>query len=183
MLGAIVGFVAPFLPDVVKLFKQRLDHKQEMEMLELRLTHASKEHEWRMREIETAADAADLRSARKPRESYGVQLLNAAAGHVGENAVIAPKTFSRAFLLFTLTDLFSAAVRPVITYWIVGLWGTIKMALLYSLYSTAGGGWQDKIVNALTAEGVWTGFDQDVLAVVIGFWFGWRTRQRAAGQR
>lgn len=46
MLGALVGFVAPFLPDRIKLLSGWVDQEQEMQMLALRLQNASKEHEW-----------------------------------------------------------------------------------------------------------------------------------------
>ena len=183
MLGALLGFAAPFLPDVLKMVKGRIDHKQEMQMMKLRFENASAEHEWRMKEVEIQADMADLKSARKPQESYGVQLLNAAAKQRPGDTVIASKSFNIAFLLFSAIDAFSAAVRPIITYWIVGLWGAIKLAILYSLYDSTGSSVVEAVSKVLTSEGAWTPFDEDVLAVVIGFWFGWRTRQRSAGGR
>ena len=98
MLGALLGFAAPFLPDVLKMVKGRIDHKQEMQMMKLRFENASAEHEWRMKEVEIQADMADLKSARKPQESYGVQLLNAAAKQRPGDTVIASKSFNIAFL-------------------------------------------------------------------------------------
>ena len=178
MLGALLGFAAPFLPDVMKMVKGRLDHKQEMQMMELRFANASAEHEWKMAELTVKADTIDIQSARKPRQSYGVQLLDAASKVEGEK--INGKAFNTAFLLFTLADFVAALTRPFMTYWIVGFWGAVKVALLYSIFTAAGGEWSEALVKALTSEQSWTEFDQEVTQVVIGFWFGWRTRQRAA---
>lgn len=56
-----------------------------------------------------AAQAADTRRARKQGETYGIQLLNAVNAKEGIDSRL---TINAAFGLFTLLDLFTAAVRP-----------------------------------------------------------------------
>ena len=53
-------------------------------MMELRFKYASHAHEWKMRELEVAAASVDTRSGRKHRESFGLALLDAAAGQEKE---------------------------------------------------------------------------------------------------
>ena len=121
MWGALVGFVAPFLPDGIRLLRGWIDHRQELQMLRLRLEHGKTMHEWRMEEVSLQLQAADVVSARRAagakRQSFGISLMNAAADAEG---VIAKWAFNFAFLLFSLLDLFTAAVRPTVTYAIVG---------------------------------------------------------------
>ena len=52
-----------------------VDHKQELQMMGLRHQMAKDEFTWRMEEIHAKADIAEMKSVRKPHQSYGVQLL------------------------------------------------------------------------------------------------------------
>lgn len=170
MFGAIIGFVAPFLPDLIGMGKSWMDARQERQMMELRFKYAEREAEWRMEEIQLAGAYKDRAAARKQRESYGVQILNAA--HDAEN-VVAKWCFNIVFLLFSALDWFISSVRPTVTYYIVGLWGAIKLAVIVTTYRETG-----DFVVALLAEDVWTSFDQDLLLMVLAYWFGESTRRR-----
>lgn len=176
MLGAILGFAAPFLPDLIGLGKGWLDHKQEMQMMELRLKHAAQEHMWRVEEIEIQAASRDIQSARRQRESYGVQILNAA--HDAEG-ILSKWTFNLVFIVFAALDWFISSVRPTVTYYVVGLWGAIKLAIIVGAYRETGD-W----VATLTRPEIWTSFDQDVLLMVLAFWFSDAVlrRKRAAAR-
>ena len=176
MTAAILGFLAPFLPDVLGIGKGWMDHKAELQMMELRLKNASQEHEWRLQEIEIESASKDLMSARKQRESYGVQILNAA--HDAEH-VVSRWIFSAVFLVFAGLDWFISSVRPTVTYYVVGLWGAVKVALIVAAYRET-----LDVIDALTRPEIWTEFDQDVLLMILAFWFSDAVlRRRKAGSR
>lgn len=176
MLAALLGFAAPLLPDLIGVGKGWLDHKKEMQMMELRFKHAAQEAEWRMQEVEIQAATADVQSARTQRQSYGVQILNAA--HDAEG-MLSKWVFGLVFFIFSLLDWFISSVRPTVTYYIVALWGAIKLAIIFAAQRETGD-W----VETLTRPEVWTTFDQDVLLMVLAFWFSDATlRRRRAGSR
>ncbi len=176
MFGAILGFAAPFFPDVLKIIRGHLDHKQEMEMLRLRLEHGKTEHEWRMEEISLQMQAKDVISARRSAEakkqSFGIGLLDAADGRPVSSWI-----FNTSFALFTVLDFVVGLVRPVITYSIVALWMAVKGFGLSAIYGAASGTKLERLINVFTSPNVWTQFDQELTMVVVGFWFGWRVRK------
>ena len=61
-------------------------------------------------------------------------------------------------------DELSVSVRPVITYWFMGLFCSAKTAA-FAAAVTAGDGWGDAILHA------WTDADQALWAGVLNFWF------------
>ena len=170
MLAALIGFVAPLLPDLIGLGKGQLDHRNEMAMLRLQLEFADKAEGHRLEETEIQAASADLRSARQPRQSYGVQILNAA--HDAEG-VLSRWVFNLCFVAFSMLDWLISSVRPFVTYGIVGLWAAIKLAIIINV-SRQSGDW----VQTLTAPDVWTQFDEDMLIMVLAYWFSASTLRR-----
>ena len=179
MIAALLGFAAPFLPDLIGMGKGYIDHKQEKELLELRMKHADTSHDHRMDEVaETGAQRerekilADRASARKMRPSFGVQILNAASESKG---VLNKWVFSFVFFIFSALDWFISSVRPTITYYVVGLWGAIKVAIIVASYRQTG-----DIVTTLIRPEIWTEFDQDVLMMILAFWFSDALKRRAA---
>jgi hypothetical protein len=69
-------------------------------------------------------------------------------------------------------DALSASVRPVITYWFMGLYCAAKTAA-FAAAVTAGAGWGEAILH------VWTEADQALWAGVLNFWFLGRVFDRA----
>jgi hypothetical protein len=178
MIMALLGFFAPFIPDLLGFGKQYLDHKQEMDMLRLRHENAKDEFTWRIEEIHTQADIAEMKAVRQPHKSYGVQLLDKAK----DNDAVSKWVFNFVFMVFAWLDALISSVRPVITYWAFGLYTVVKSANLYAAY-VASAQWSDGAVEALartfTNEAAWTTFDQDMLVLIISFWFGQRARSRS----
>jgi hypothetical protein len=72
----------------------------------------------------------------------------------------------------TWIDALSASVRPVITYWFMGLYCAAKTAA-FAAAVTAGAGWGEAILHA------WTEADQALWAGVLNFWFLGRVFDRA----
>jgi len=175
MIAAIIGFLAPFIPDLIGMGKGWLDHKQEMEAIRLQGELAEKAAVWRAEEVATQSAASDRISARKPHESYGVKLLNAASKQDGK--LLWRWSFNMVFLAFAALDWFISSVRPGVTFWLVGMWGAVKAAKLWVVYSITG-----DFTTVFMNEAAWTPFDQDVLLLVLTFWFGSQARKYALGQ-
>lgn len=172
MIAALIGFLAPFIPDVFSIVRQWIDHRQEVEILRLRGEQARDEATWRMEEIRTRADIAELQAIRRPHQSFGVQLLDKAA----EGASVWRWSLNLVFLAFAALDWLISSVRPALTYWAFGLYTAVKLAKLSYVYDVTG-----DLSRTLLNEAAWTPFDQELLFLVVAFWFGQRTRQRALG--
>lgn len=110
ILSAVFGFAAPSLPVVFKTIQAWMDNKHELEMFRLRLQAGAQEHLWRMEEINAHADIEEARVLHQPQQSFGVQVLDAAA-----RSNWGPWATVPAFYLFTLLDFLSGLVRPAIT--------------------------------------------------------------------
>ena len=173
ILSAVIGLMAPFLPDVISIGRSFLEDRQERKMMELRFKYIEREHDWRMDEIEVRGALKDVTSARihDKKPGFGIQLLQAA--HEAEGTLY-KWIFNIIFGLYTVVDLFSSFVRPSVTYALVGLYIAIKTAMIYSLYLGYG-----DFTAALLSDEVWTVFDQELLIMIMGFWFGTRARHRA----
>jgi len=168
IISALLGFFAPFLPQVVKLFQQKIDNAHELAMMKLRLEMASQEHLWRMEEINASADIAEAAALHRPQQSFGVQLLDAAKGSNMSSWTTVP-----VFWLFALLDLISGLVRPAITYGVVAFYMAVKYAQ-FQAYS--------KLTAPLDAlRATWTDNDWGVLVLVLSFWFGNRTARAVFG--
>ena len=171
MILAVLGFFAPFIPDLLGMGKGHLDHKHEMSMLKLRGEQSMNEAHWRMEEVEIKANQADISEARKPVQSFGVQLLDKASETEG---VIWNWSMNWVFIGFSILDWIISFVRPSVAYFIFGLYGAIKIATLYKLFGITG-----SITETLIAGTTWSQFDQDILLTILFFYFGDRIRKRA----
>jgi hypothetical protein len=171
MFTAILGFLAPFIPDLLGMGKGHLDHKHEMDMLKLRGDQSMNEAHWRMEEVEIRANQADISEARKPAQSFGVQLLDKASETDG---VIWKWSMNCVFIAFSILDWLISFVRPGVAFFIFGLYGAIKIAVLYEVFDITG-----SLATTLRNESAWTQFDQDILLTILFFYFGDRIRKRA----
>lgn len=171
MIMAILGFIAPFIPDLLGMGKATLDHKFEKEMMKLRIDAERDRALYRMEEIEIQARTQENIAARQPHKSFGVDLLDKASESRG---IIWAWSLNLAFLAFVWLDWIISFVRPSVTYYIFGLYGAIKITTMYRLYEIT-----ESVSATLMHEQTWTTFDQDMLLTIMGFWFGERTRRRA----
>lgn len=65
----------------------------------------------------------------------------------------------------------SASVRPVITYWIFGLYAAVKTSLIVAAFLESG-----EVTTALRLS--WTPDDLGVLMLILGFWFVGRSAEK-----
>ena len=108
ILSAILGFAGPFIPEVIKLFRQKADNAHELAVLQMQAQLAEKQHLYRMEEISSQADIAEMQTLRQPQQSFGVQILDAAAHW--PKMVILP-----VFYLFAVLDFINGIIRPDFT--------------------------------------------------------------------
>jgi hypothetical protein len=172
ILSAVIGFAAPFLPEVLKYFRMKAEMKHEKELMQLRLQQGAAEHGWRMEEIAAQADIEEARVLHTPAPSFGVQMLDAAKDHRLGNWAVIP-----AFYLFTLLDFVAGMVRPTVTYAVLAFYMAFKLSSYEAMRSVSDETfkwWEG--VNAL-----WTEQDWAVLTLVLSYWFGHRAAKAAFG--
>jgi len=68
----------------------------------------------------------------------------------------------------------SALVRPLVTYWFVILYSSVKIVSM-QMAIAAGGQWREVLVSS------WTKDDMSMLTMVLTFWFVGRVYERSKG--
>lgn len=68
VLSALLGFVGPFIPELIKFFRQKQDNAHELALLEMQTKIAASEHMYRMEEINATADIAEMQTLRQPQQ-------------------------------------------------------------------------------------------------------------------
>ncbi|MGL4576351.1 MAG: hypothetical protein ACRCV9_16325 [Burkholderiaceae bacterium] len=167
ILSALLGFAGPFVPEFIKLFRQKNDNAHELKVLELQLQAAAQQHMWRMEEISSQADIAEMQTLREPQHSFGVQLLDAAA-HWPKLWIIP------VFYFFALLDWINGIVRPGVTVCMVGFYLWFKAAQ-FELAKIRMGDYAQAVVS------IWTDNDFAVLMLCLGYYFGHRTMKAVFG--
>lgn len=167
ILSALLGFFGPFLPEIIKVFRQKQDNAHELAILELQSKLAEQNHLYKMQELNVSADITEMQTLRQPQQSFGVQILDAAKDW--------PKpTILPVFYLFALLDFVSGLVRPAITYAVTFFYLAYKWAL-FEQAKLITGAWEKAAIT------IWTEVDFSILLLVLGFWFGSRTVKATFG--
>jgi len=167
ILSALIGFAGPFVPELLKFFKQKEDNKHELAVLALQAEAAKSAHTYKMDEIGIQADMVEMQTLHQPQQSFGVQILDAAKDW--PKFLIVP-----VFYLFAFLDIISGLVRPVVTFSVVGFYLVYKYAL-FDMARSTGNIWQQ------AATMVWNENDLGILFLVLGFYFGARTVKATFG--
>lgn len=165
ILSALLGFAGPFLPELLRWFRDKDDKKHELNMMRLQAELAQKQHEMRLAEFESQADIEEAKVLHKSMPSYGVQLIDAAdkwAESTWGKWLITP-----AFYLFTFLDFMAGIVRPGVTVAVLAFYVAYKWQLL----SLAGG----------NVSAVWGEQDWSLVMLVLSYWFGHRAAKAAFG--
>lgn len=170
LLLPLLGFLGPFIPEVIKLFTRGQDNRHELEMFRLRVEAAAQEHLWRMAEIESQADIAEAQAIRAPQQSFGIQLLDKAQASGWSSWFVGPLAF-----LFTLLDLVNGFVRPAITYAAFAFYVAYKWARFELMREVSDG----SLTAAEQITRLWDENDMGVLMTVLAYWFGQRVVKHA----
>lgn len=167
ILSALLGFAGPFIPELIKFFRQKQDNQHELAVLEMQTKIAAAEHLYKMEEINATADIAEMQTLRQPQQSFGVQILDAAKDW--PKMIILP-----VFYLFALLDFVAGMVRPTVTYAMVGFYLVYKWAL-FQQASLIASDWSK------AATMIWTEQDLGILYITLGFYFGSRVVKSTFG--
>ena len=152
LLGGLLGGAFRLAPEILKWLDRKGERGHELAMQDKALEFEKLRGAQRMAEIGAAAEAA----------------WNVGAIEALREAVTAQGRLSGV----TWIDALSASVRPVITYWFMGLYCAAKTAA-FAAAVTAGAGWGEAILLE------WTEADQALWAGVLNFWFLGRVFDRA----
>jgi hypothetical protein len=144
LLGGLLGGVFRLAPEVLRWFDRKAERDHELAMQDKALEFEKLRGAQRMAEIGAAADAAWNTGA--------IDALKEAVAAQGHQSGV------------RWADALSVSVRPVITYWFMGLYCAAKTAA-FAAAMTAGAGWGEAILHA------WTDADQALWAGVLNFWF------------
>lgn len=144
LLGGLLGGAFRLAPEILKWLDRKGERGHELAMQDKALEFEKLRGAQRMAEIGAAADAAWNTGA--------IDALKEAVAAQGHQSGV------------RWVDALSASVRPVITYWFMGLYCAAKTAA-FGAAVTAGAGWGEAILHA------WTDADQALWAGVLNFWF------------
>ena len=144
LLGGLLGGAFRLAPEILKWLDRKGERGHELAMQDKAIEFEKLRGAQRMAEIGAAADAAWNTGAINA-------LKEAVAGQGHQSGV-------------RWADALSASVRPVITYWFMGLYCAAKTAA-FAAALTAGAGWGEATLHA------WTEADQALWAGVLNFWF------------
>ena len=135
LLGSLLGFATSAFPSILEYFQDSKDKKHELAMQEtlskLSIQEAQVSGELANVALELKAEIASVKAAHKPMQLTNVPWIDGLRG----------------------------SVRPVISYWFMGLY-------TYSKYQAY-----------MADEAMWTEWDQALFATIISFWFGDRIRK------
>jgi len=145
IIGSILGLLGSLLPEVLKFFNNREDHKHEIEMGKLQIESMKMQGQIRLQELEAQADIEETRVLHQSAEQKltGVRWIDA------------------------IVSLYNSSVRPTLTYAFFALYGYVKFSVVYTSVS-AGANW--KVLGPV----IWGSEDFAVFATIMSFWFGGR---------
>lgn len=177
----ILGFVSPFLPNIIKLFERGQENRHEIAMLGARLQYETKMADLKMAQIEATADIEEAKviyTAAGGANSYGVKMIDAMDGKGWGMIWTLPLIY-----LFSFLDFLIGGVRPVIAYTAFGFYCLTKWSLYLSLEKNYFG--PDGASNAqdtgLLVGQIWTDQDFAILTLVLAHYFGQRAAKYAFG--
>lgn len=150
ILGTILGLLGAIIPEGIKIFKERQDHKHEKEMLELQMQYQREMIEARIQE------ARALATLELDKEAYRYAPTD-----------VKPTGNFWIDLLQVIGAFYNQTVRPTLTYLVIACWLMVK----YASWQIAGG-------NLEVLPQIWTEADNEFVAAVVMFWFGGRAFSR-----
>lgn len=142
LLGGVVGGLLRLAPEVLNVFKHKRDLDHEYRMMQVEVEIATKKLEFGMRQTEAEIDAKQF------------ETMAMALREQGMTARAAGK----------LVAAISALVRPIITYWFVGLYSLVKIVGM-AMAIDQGGEWKEVLIKS------WNQDDMAILFMIISFWF------------
>jgi hypothetical protein len=149
LAGSALGGIFRLVPEVMKIWDRKNERAHESVMMQHEITMAEKNMAHEMRKVDAAMSMAELDAMTK------------AITEQGETAR------SAGWFVAAI----SALVRPLVTYWFVGMYSAVKV-LGMMMAVEAGGDWKEVIVTS------WQADDMGMLTMVLTFWFVGRIYER-----
>jgi hypothetical protein len=150
LLGGLFGGVFRLVPEFLKIWDAKDSRKHELAMLGAEMEFAKLRAEQAMHTVDAEVDKAHL------------EALGSALDGQAKMAVAGGK----------LAAFLSALVRPLVTYWMVVLWSSVKVAMMLVAYEQ-NADWKAVLIES------WTSDDMGLFAGIIAFWFVSRTFEKA----
>jgi hypothetical protein len=142
IFGGLLGGLFRLAPEVLKWLDRKDERAHELAMLDKEMAFAQIKAEQEMHTVDAQVDMSQFDAIGKALEGQAA-MANAAGKFVAG---------------------VSAMVRPLVTYWVVGLWTWVKMASMLLAYQT-GGGWKEMLIAN------WGPDDNAILSMILIFWF------------
>lgn len=148
LLGSVFGFVASIVPEFFKMRQDKNDKEHELKLLEMQMAREAAGHNQKLEEIIVNAQAQEA---------------------------VALQGAYKAELKFS--GLYSASVRPTVTYLFVLAFIVFKGCAIYSLMFPSFP-WQSAMSFVQAYQVVWGEEEAGLLAGIVSFWFGSRSLRR-----
>jgi|688.fasta_scaffold02469_37 hypothetical protein len=149
LLGGLLGGVFRIVPEFLKIWDAKDSRKHELAMLDKEMDFAKLRAEQAMHTVDAEVDKAHL------------EALGSALDGQAKMAVAGGKV--AAFL--------SALVRPLVTYWFVVLYSSVKIAMMIVAYEQSAD-WKAVLIES------WNPEDMGIFSGIITFWFVSRSFDR-----
>jgi hypothetical protein len=145
LIGTLMGLLGSLLPELLKFFNNKEDHRHEIEMGKLQMDAMKLAGQIKLEEINATADIEEAKAiyAQAEQKITGVRWIDGAIA------------------------LYSSSVRPTLTYAFFALYAFVKISA-YASFSQAGWNW-----NQIGAQ-LWSSDDFAIFSTILSFWFGSR---------
>jgi hypothetical protein len=144
-----LGGLLRLAPEIIKGFDRKNERQHELAMMEVEVRIAEKRMEHEMRRVDAAMTIAEM------------DAISAAVKEQGQTARAAGKFVAA----------ISALVRPLVAYWFVALYSTVKIVAIVMAVD-AGGDWKEVLVKS------WTADDMAILIMILSFFYVGRVYDR-----
>ena len=144
LLGGLLGGAFRIVPEVLKFFDAKNDRKHELNMQDKALEFQKLKGDQRIEEI-----------GEQGQVDWNVGALDALKASIKAQAIQTGIKW---------VDALSSSVRPVVTYWFMGLFCLAKTAMFAGAINI-GVGWIEAV------RIIWTDADQALFAGILNFWF------------
>ena len=142
ILGGLLGGLFRLATEVLKWLDRKDERSHELAMLDKEMAFAQIRAEQAMHTVDAQVDMAQF-------DAIGKALDGQARMAVAAGKFVAG---------------ISALVRPLVTYWVVGLWSGVKIASMVLVYQT-NGSWSEMLLRN------WGPDDNAILSLILVFWF------------
>lgn len=151
ILSALFGFMGSVVPQFFKMYSDNKDKEHELAMMDRQLAAAAAGRSDHLTEIQVNAMAAQNVAVQTSYQTEWQQL---------------PKKYGWVMA-------YASIVRPTTTFILLIFYGFMKWCLFES-YLNNPLPWASGAAIVQAGLALWTPFDEGLLGVVIGFWFGER---------